>query len=67
MAKKRLNHREVKALLKLAGINFAKDFHELSSSDATLLAEYAKLAGYRKSKNAPGSTARMYFQLLERL
>jgi hypothetical protein len=36
-------------------------------SDKQLVAETAREAGYRKRKDATGSTARMYFQYLSRL
>lgn len=48
------------------GFNFSKDFFDLSSSAVDDLLAYAKLYKYRKSKNAPGSTARMYYQYLKR-
>ena len=66
--KKKLDHHEAKRLLKSEGINFARDYHEsVSMSQGNRIAEVAKQTGYRKSKNAPGSTARMYFQYLSRL
>jgi len=56
-----------KTLLKARGIDVgARDFFTLSSSDVSALVEVAKAAGYRKSKNAPGSTARMFYQYLGR-
>lgn len=66
--KKKLSHEEAKRLLASEGIDFSRDYHaDVSMSDAVRIAEVAKMAGYRKSKNAPGSTARMYFQYLSRL
>jgi hypothetical protein len=65
--KQRLSHREAKALLEAAGINFRKDVFTLPTSSLSLVADTAKAAGYRKSKNAPGSTGRMYFQFLSRM
>ncbi len=67
MAKKKLTPKEAKSLLARAGVDFRKDFHALGSADVQLIADTAKLAGYRKHKNAPGSTARMYYQYLERV
>lgn len=49
-------------MLEAAGV----DFHALDSADVDLILEAVKLAGYRKHKGAPGSTARMYFQHVER-
>lgn len=66
--KKKIDHREAKRLLESEGIDFSRDYHESASmSQGNRIAEVAKQAGYRKSKNAPGSTARMYFQYLSRL
>lgn len=54
-------------LLRSKGIDFSKDYFELSGSDIGEVLTAAKIARYRKSKNAPGSAARMYYQLLRRL
>jgi hypothetical protein len=62
----KLSPDKARAMLEAAGVDFRKDFHALSSADVDLILEAAKLAGYRKSKGAPGSTARMYFQHLEK-
>ena len=53
-------------MLEAQGIDFDRDFHELPSSQAQALHETAKACGYRKSKNAPGSLGRMFFQYLAR-
>lgn len=42
------------------------DFHALSSAQVDRLVHWAKAYGYRKPKNANGSTARYFFQLLAR-
>lgn len=65
--KKKLDPHEAKQRLKAAGINFSSDFHTLPSSQKQLLVDTARAAGYRKRKDAPGSTARMYFQYLSRI
>ena len=65
--KKKITHHEAKRRLKAAGIDFRRDSDELRMSDAQLVADTAREAGYRKRKDAPGSTARMYFQYLSRL
>lgn len=44
-----------------------KDFFTLSSSKIHDLLDVAKKYGYRKSKYAPGSTARMFLQYIQRL
>jgi hypothetical protein len=65
--KKKISPQEAKRLIESDGIDFRRDFHELSSSEVQRVLEVARLAGYRKRKGAPGSTARMYFQYLSRL
>ena len=65
--KKKISPQEAKRLIQSDGIDFGKDFHELSSSEVQRVLEVARLAGYRKRKDAPGSTARMYFKFLTRL
>lgn len=56
-----------KASMAKAGVDFREDFHALPSSQVNMLVAWAKETGYRKSKSAPGSRARMYFQKLARL
>lgn len=65
--KKKISPQEAKQLIQSDDIDFGRDFFELSSSEVQRVLEVAKLAGYRKRKDAPGSTARMYFQYLSRL
>lgn len=65
--KKKLDPHEAKQRLKNAGIDFSRDFHQLSSNQKDLLLASVRTTGYRKRKDAPGSTARMYFQYLARL
>jgi hypothetical protein len=66
--KKKMTPQEAKRLLESEGIDFSRDYHaSVSMSQGNRIAEVAKQAGYRKSKGAPGSTARMYFQYLSRL
>jgi hypothetical protein len=65
--KKKLDPHEARSHLEAAGVDFSRDFHELPSSNVELLLSTARAAGYRKRKDAPGSTARMYFQYLSRL
>jgi phosphoribosyl 1,2-cyclic phosphodiesterase len=65
--KKKIDHHEAKRRLEAAGIDFSCDSDELRMSEAQLVADTAREAGYRKRKDAPGSTSRMYFQHLKRL
>lgn len=46
------------------GVDFDIDFHAQSKGD--VLAELAKAHGYRKPRDANGSTGRYFFQRLER-
>ena len=56
------------ALQKLAAnnIDINADFFTLSSSQVGIVLECINADKYRKSKNAPGSTARMYWHALQR-
>jgi hypothetical protein len=67
--KKKIDHHEAKRLLESEGIDFTRDVDVAisSMSKGNRVAEVARQAGYRKRKDAPGSTARMYFQYLSRL
>lgn len=65
--RKKIDPLEAKRRLEAAGVDFTRDFHTLSSREVDLILEVARAAGYRKSKGAPGSTARMYFQYMSRL
>jgi hypothetical protein len=49
-----------------AGIKLEDNFHALSSSQVCVIVDCAKRDGYRKPKNANGSTARYYFAALRR-
>lgn len=59
---------EAKKLAKNAGWDFSKDFHAQSNaSNTTDLLAIAKLAKYKKPATASGSTARYFFQYLEKV
>ena len=49
-----------------AGIDRHANFHTLSSSQVGFIVELAKDCGYRKPKNANGSTGRYYFASIQR-
>lgn len=61
-----LTRTEAREILERYKIPLGADFHALPPSSVVLLWEYAKLRGYRKSRNAPGSTARMFHAYLQR-
>lgn len=65
--KKKLTHHEAKRELRSDGVDFSQDFHTLPSYEVGRLEDMVKLTGYRKRKDAPGSTVRMYYQYLSRL
>jgi len=49
------------------GINAkVDDFHALTSSQVDGILHWAKAYGYRKPKDANGSTGRCFFQMLQR-
>ena len=54
------------ALTMLPGLNLTADFHTLDSGTVLQLADVAKAVGYRKPRNANGSTARYFFEYLTR-
>jgi len=66
-AVRKISKYTAKDMAEAEGINFSKDFYTLNSSEQVRLAELAKMQGYRKPKNAPGSLARMYFYHLQKL
>jgi len=65
MGKKKISKHEAYKMAKKVGVDFNKDFH--AQSYGAELAALAKLAGYRKPKNANGSTGRYFFAHLDRL
>lgn len=54
------------AVLEMCGINRDSDFHTLSTSQVESLLREADRVKYRKPKNANGSRARYFFQLMQR-
>jgi hypothetical protein len=58
---------DARVLLRKVGIDVnGRDYHQLRSSEVEQVLAVAKLYRYRKSKNAPGSTARMFYEYLRR-
>jgi hypothetical protein len=49
-----------------AGIDIHANFHTLPSSQVCVIVELARQQGYRKPKNANGSTGRYFFAALQR-
>lgn len=59
MAKSRESARSV---LSTYRVPLDRNFFSFSSSEVEDIVKAAKAYGYRKSKNAPGSTARMFYR-----
>lgn len=57
---------DAKRMLIARGVDMKEDFHALPSSQVDIVLDVAKAAGYRKSKSAPGSKARMFFSFLQK-
>ena len=62
----KISREEAKRVAVKAGIDFHKDYHTLRSSEVDTLLTIRKLNGYRKPKNASGSTGRYFFYYLQR-
>ena len=54
------------ALAMLPRLDLAADFHTLDSDTVLQLVDTAKAVGYRRPRNANGSTARCFFAYLAR-
>ena len=54
-------------MAKRAGAKFSKQADQQTSAVMSEITAIAKLAGYRKPKTASGSTARYFFQHLQKL
>ena len=63
----KLSRQEAHRLAVKAGIDFRADYHSLRSSQVSDLMSICKLTGYRKPKNASGSTGRYFFNYLRRI
>jgi len=64
----RITPDEARSILDDLGVlESSPDFFSLRSSEVSKLLDHAKRLKYRKSKYAPGSTARMFYQYLTRL
>ena len=61
-----INRQQARELLRSHGVPLGRSYHTLSSSDVEGIVAAAKAYGYRKSKNAPGSTARMFYEFANR-
>ncbi len=63
---KKITRLEAKRLAVKAGVDFSMNFHALRPSQVDTLLTINKLVGYRKPKNANGSTGRYFFYYLQR-
>lgn len=57
---------EARAALTLINAELGQDFHTLSAEQVDRILKLADHHRYRKPKNANGSRARYYYQLLQR-
>lgn len=58
---------DARAFFQNVNIRPDQDFHTLSSAQVDLILKAADAAKYRKPKNANGSRARYFFQLMQRM
>ena len=61
----KFTRQQAKAIAVIYGIDFTKDFYQISSSQVGLLVDLAKKSKYRKPKTANGSTGRYFFDHLK--
>lgn len=61
-----MSTKKAAAMALLPGLDLAADFHTLNSETVQRLADTARAVGYRKPRNANGSTARYFFAYLAR-
>jgi len=66
-AAKKISKLDAYRMAKKVGCDFSRDFHAQRMDCSSELVRLSKLAGYRKPANASGSTARYFFDHLDRL
>ena len=66
MARRKISINTAVELAGKAGLNLKKDFFQLSFFDVDKVLGIAKVYGYRKPKNANGSTARYFWAFMQR-
>ncbi len=66
MKAKKLSRSDARQVAIHFGIDFKKDYHQLSVRDVDRLLIIRRLNGYRKPRTASGSTGRYFFQYLQR-
>lgn len=66
MRRRKLSACAARSRLKAEGLDLSDEFHALRRSEVDVVVDVARAAGYRKSKNAPGSRARMFYQYMQR-
>ena len=66
MAKRKISIYTAIGLADKAGLNIRKDYFVLSSSEVDKVLGIAKVYGYRKPKNANGSTDRYFWSFMQR-
>ena len=66
-AVRKISKEEAKEMAEDMGLNLKKDFFTLNRYEVDKVLEIAKMKGYKKAKNAPGSKARMFWYYLQRI
>lgn len=61
-----MTSKKAAALALLPGLNLAAEFYTLNNDTVLQLVDAAKAVGYRRPRNANGSTARCFFAYLAR-
>ena len=64
--RRKIDRFDAREIFDRTGIKPGTDFHSLRSEKVSALLEQAKRHGYKTPRNASGSRARMFFQMLER-
>lgn len=67
MASRRISRADACDILDRVGIHRGAEFFALHSSKVSDLLVEARRVGYRKRRDAPGSTGRMFHEYLQRL
>ena len=66
MSRRKISIWSAISLAEKAGLSLRKDYFVLSPSEVDKVLGIAKVYGYRKPKNASGSTARYFWAFMQR-
>lgn len=65
--RRRMGFYEAREIMARVGCELSADYHTLGAEQVDRVVVEAHLYGYRRPRNAPGSTARMFFQFVQRV